>query len=67
MRLYGRNICYAAILIPETADLLELCVVAGMVGRAHHPRHSGLATMKEGFAPMVGNLEMNKGTNVTPI
>ncbi len=37
MRLYGRNICYVAILIPETADLLELCVVAGMVGRAHHP------------------------------
>ncbi len=32
-RLHRRDVCYAVILIPQTADLLGLCEVAGLVGR----------------------------------
>ncbi len=46
MRLHGRG-SYVVILIPETADLLGLREVAGLVGRI---RQTGLTTMRTEFS-----------------
>ncbi len=66
MRLHGRDVSYAVISIPETADL-PACSVGSFTQDAHSSG-KGLTDMRTVFvAPVVGNLKKDKGTNGAPI